>query len=82
MSRSFSALQPLRNVVSRQARPSASTASRGLAARRTYSTESETKTESAETPKDESAEKIASLENKVKELEVSLITLFARSSSL
>lgn len=68
MSRALASLQPLRNVVSRQAMPSASTASRVLAARRSYSTESD---KPAEAAKDENAEKIASLESKVKELEVS-----------
>lgn len=71
MSRSLFALQPLRNAVSRQATPSASTASRVLAARaRTYSTETDKKDEAATDAKDENAEKIANLESKVKELEV------------
>lgn len=70
MSRSLSSLQPLRNIVSRQARPSSSVASRVLAARRTYSTEKEAPKEGE--AKDENAEKIAGLESKIKELEVSL----------
>jgi hypothetical protein len=69
MSRSLSSLQPLRNIVSRQARPSSSVASRVLAARRTYSTEKEAPKEGE--AKDENAEKIAGLESKIKELEVS-----------
>jgi hypothetical protein len=70
MSRSLSSLQPLRNILARQARPSASTASRVLAARRTYSTEKEDGKKEGEA-KDENAEKIAGLESKIKELEVS-----------
>ena len=70
MSRSLSSLQPLRNIVSRQARPSSSVASRVLAARRTYSTEKEAPKEGE--AKDENTEKIAGLESKIKELEVSL----------
>jgi len=71
MSRSLSSLQPLRNIVSRQARPGSSVASRVLAARRTYSTEKEENKEGE--AKDENAEKIAGLESKIKELEVSLL---------
>jgi len=73
MSRSLSSLQPLRNIVSRQARPSSSVASRVLAARRTYSTEKEAPKEGE--AKDENAEKIAGLESKIKELEVSFCSL-------
>lgn len=74
MSRSLSSLQPLRNIVSRQARPGSSVASKVLAARRTYSTEKEEKKEGEakdeNVAKDENAEKIAGLESKIKELEV------------
>lgn len=80
MSRSLSALQPLRNVVARQSRPSGSTASRVLAARaRTYSTETDKKGDAATEAKDENAEKIANLESKVKELEVSDLPAVSRA---
>jgi hypothetical protein len=81
MSRSLSTLQPLRNIVSRQVRPGSSVASRVLAARRTYSTEKEDGKKDGEA-KDENAEKIAALESKIKELEVSQLGLNEISSFL